>query len=80
MSKIAKMVVEMARMKHTINYEIKQAWFVSDCDACYGHGSIFYILEEQEPDIDGHYHGGFYCQDCGFSNAGRCHKDFLVNP
>lgn len=78
MSKIAKIVVELARMKHTINYEVVQAWFVGECDACHGHGAIFYTIEDHAAiDEYNNVEGGFYCQDCGFSNAGRCHTDYL---
>lgn len=42
-----------------------------ECDDC-GWGSLFFFTLGEDLLIreNGHVEGGFYCADCGFSNAG----------
>jgi len=55
-----------------------RAWQVDKCDSCKREGLIFWIDKVQEVDNDGFVQGGFYCQKCGFSNAGKCSIELLL--
>lgn len=53
------------------------ARYVDECHCKMGH-QIFWFHGRQSPDEDGYLQGGFYCQACGFGNAGKCHIDLLL--
>ena len=57
-----------------------RSWEILGCDACNGSQvvSYFYIIKAESPDEDGMIDGGYICQQCGFSNAGKCHVDLLL--
>lgn len=53
------------------------ARYVDECH-CKQDLQIFWMDKPQSPDNDGYLQGGFYCQSCGFGNAGKCHISALL--
>ncbi len=44
---------------------------VGRCDACKRQGLYFFTLPQHFKIENGRVDGGYYCANCGFSNAGR---------
>lgn len=55
-----------------------RAWQLDNCDNCKQHGLIFWIDKAEIVDAQGFVHGGFYCPNCDFGNAGKCHIEKLL--